>query len=219
MSKEQKILLAALAAFVVLVVGLGVGIQAWRTGRAPSAAPTVVPSSAPATIVEGQPIALGSADAPATLRLYSDFHCPHCAEFEERYGGVLSDAVARGSVRIDLYPMSFIDEGSTAAANAMACAAENGFGAAYYAGLFANRTLRWSDDQLLELAGVVGAPANPEFDQCVTSRAHAGWVTSINTVADAQGVTGTPTLFLDDRPVDVSKLTPETLATMIADAA
>ena len=75
---------------------------------------------------------------------------------------------APATSRIELYPMAFIDEGSTAAANAMACAAEAGFGPAYYAGLFANRTLRWSDDQLLELAGVVGAPATPEFDQCVT---------------------------------------------------
>ena len=83
---------------------------------------------------------------------------------------MLNDALARGSARIDLYPMAFIDEGSTAAANAMACAAEDGFGSAYYAGLFANRTLRWSDDQLVELAGVVGAPADPEFGQCVTSQ-------------------------------------------------
>ena len=153
MSREQKILLAALAAFVVVVVVLGVGIQAWRTGRSPSAAPAGVPSSVPATIVEGRPIPLGAADAPVTLRLYSDFHCPHCAEFEEKFSGVLNDALARGSTRIDLYPMAFIDEGSAAAANAMACAAEDGFGAAYYAGLFANRTLRWSDDQLVQLAG------------------------------------------------------------------
>ncbi len=219
MSREQKILLAALAGLVVLVVGLGVGFQAWRTGRAPSAAPSGPSPSAPVTIVEGQPIPIGSADAPAVLRLYSDFHCPHCAEFEERYAGVLRDAVARGDARIELYPMAFIDEGSTAAANAMACAAERGFGPAYYAGLFANRTLRWSDDQLLELARAVGAPTAADFEQCVTGRAHADWVASINTVADAQGVTGTPTLFVNDQPVDVSKLTPETLTTMIADAA
>jgi protein-disulfide isomerase len=218
-SREQKVLLAALAAFVVLVVGLGVGIQAWRTSRAPSTAPTVVPSFGPVTIAEGRPIPLGSADAPATLRLYSDFHCPHCAEFEEKYSGVLNDALARGSARIDLYPMAFIDEGSSAASNAMACAAEGGFGYAYYTGLYANRTLRWSDDQLLELARVVGAAATPEFQDCVTTRAHADWVASINTVADEEGVTGTPALFLNDQPVDVSKLTPEILATMIADAA
>ena len=43
----------------------------------------------------------------------------------------------------------------------------------------------------------------------MTSKAHADWVASINTVAGEQGVQGTPTLFVDDRPVDVSKLTPE----------
>ena len=219
MSREQKVLLAILAAFVAVVVGVGLGAQAWRTGRAPTVAATGAASSAPVRIVEGQPIPLGSADAPVALRLYSDFHCPHCAEFEERYGAVLNDALARGSARIDLYPMAFIDQGSAAAANAMACAAEDGFGWAYYAGLFANRTLRWSDDQLLELAGLVGASATPRFRQCVTGRPYADWVASINTVADEQGVTVTPTLFLDDRPMDLPTLTPETLAAMIADAA
>ena len=83
--------------------------------------------------------------------------------------------------------MAFIDEGSAAAANAMACAAEAGFGQSYYAGLFANHTLHWCDDQLLELARGGRRRPRPTFEHCVTSRAHAGWVDSINTAADAQG--------------------------------
>ena len=53
--------------------------------------------------------------------------------------------------------MAFIDAGSTAAANAFACAAEAGLRPGYYAGLFANQILRWSDDQLLALPAAVGA--------------------------------------------------------------
>ena len=41
---------------------------------------------------------------------------------------------------------------------------------------------------------------------------------SINTAADQRGVTGTPTLFLDDKAVDMTGLTPTGLETMIADA-
>jgi len=156
---------------------------------------------------------------PVTLSLYEDFHCPHCAEFEEEFAGVLTAAQQSGRVRLELYPMAFIDEGSAAAANGMACAAEAGFGPSYFAGLFANHTLQWSDEQLIELARVSGAEATPAFTTCVTSKAHAGWVESINTAADQRGVTGTPTLFLDGKAVDVAGLTPTGLETMIAEAA
>ena len=45
---------------------------------------------------------------------------------------MLTAAQQSGQVRVELYPMAFIDEGSAAAANAMACAAEAGFGPSYY---------------------------------------------------------------------------------------
>ena len=218
--RERRILVVALVAFVLLLVGGGIGFQAWRTNRTPTAAPAALPvASAPATISNARPIVWGSAEAPVTLSLYEDFHCPHCAEFEEQFAGVLNKAQQSGQVRVELYPMAFIDEGSTAAANGMACAAEAGFGPSYFAGLFANHTLQWSDDQLIELARVSGAEATPAFTTCVTSKAHAGWVESINTAADQRGVTGTPTLFLDDKAVDVTGLTPTGLETMIAEAA
>ena len=80
--------------------------------------------------------------------------------------------------------MSFIDEGSAAAANAMACAAEAGFGQNYYLGLFANHTLQWSDEQLIDLAGKVGGNVAEAFRTCVSTKQHAGWVESINAAAD-----------------------------------
>ncbi len=218
--RERRILVAVVVAFVVLLVGGGIGFQAWRTNRAPTAAPTPLPvASAPATITNAAPIVWGSAEAPVTLSLYEDFHCPHCADFEEQFAGVLTRAQQSGQIRVELYPMAFIDEGSAAAANGMACAAEAGFGPSYFAGLFANHTLLWSDDQLLELARVSGSEATPAFTTCVTSKAHADWVESINVAAEQRGVTGTPTLFLDGKAVDVAGLTPTGLETMIAEAA
>ena len=218
--RERRILLVVVVAFVLVLVGGGIGFQAWRTGRAPSASPTgPAATAATATIAAGQPIVFGSAEAPVTVSLYEDFHCPHCAEFEEEFSGVLTQAQQSGQARVELYPMAFIDQGSAAAANAMACAAEAGFGPRYYAGLFANRTLQWSDDQLIELARVIGADPTPAFTSCVTSKSHADWVNSINAAADQRGVKGTPTLFVDDKAVDVTELTPNGLATMIAGAA
>ena len=93
---------------------------------------------------------------------------------------MLDAARQAGRIRLEIYPMAFIDAGSTAAANAFGCAAEAGFAPGYYAGLFGNPILRWSDDQLLALPAAVGATSTPAFAACVTGRTHAGWVDSIN---------------------------------------
>lgn len=218
--RERTILVAFVAALVLLVVGGGIGLQAWRTKRAPSAAaPALQVTDVPQVLVDGQPIRLGADSAPAKIALYEDFRCPHCADFEDELGPVLSRAQNAGTAQTDLYPMAFVvPDSSDRAASAMGCATEAGFGQRYYRGLFANPTLEWNDDQLLELAGVVGGSATDEFSTCVTTRAKAGWVDSINAAAERNGVTGTPTLFLNGAPVPVDGLTPEKLQTMIDSA-
>jgi protein-disulfide isomerase len=217
--RDQRILISVVAVFVVLVVAGGILFQGWRASRSPSAAPSASVSASPVTITNGRPIPLGSAEAPVTITLYEDFHCPHCADFEEQFGPTITQAQETGAARVELYPMSFIDEGSVTAANAMACAAEAGFGQAYYLGLFANHTLQWSDPQLIELATKVGGSPSEAFKTCVSRRAHADWVSSINAAADANGVEQTPTMLINGKEVDLETLTPEALKAMITDVA
>jgi protein-disulfide isomerase len=216
--RDRRILIAVVAAFVLVVVAAGIGLQAWRTYRSPSAVPSSSVSASPVTISNGQPIVLGSSQAPTTITLYEDFHCPHCADFEEQFDPIITQAQESGTARVELYPMSFIDEGSAAAANAMACAAEAGFGQAFYRGLFANHTLQWSDQQLIDLAAKVGGTPSAAFQTCVTSKAHAGWVSSINAAAEKNGVAQTPTMLINGQSVDIANLTPEALKTVIMKA-
>jgi protein-disulfide isomerase len=217
--RDQRILIAVIVGFVLVAIAAGIGFQAWRTNRSPSVAPSSPVSASPMTITNGQPIVLGPSQAPTTITLYEDFHCPHCAEFEEQFGPIVTQAQQSGAARVELYPMAFIDEGSVAAANAMACAAEAGFGQNYYLGLFANHTLQWRDEQLIELAAKVGGSPTATFQTCVTNKAHAGWVSSIGAAAEKNGVSGTPTMFINGDPVDIEKLTPEALQIMITSAA
>lgn len=217
--RDQRILLSVVAAFVVVVVAGGILFQGWRTSRSPSATPSASASASPVAITNGRPIPLGSAAAPVTITLYEDFHCPHCGQFEEQFGPTITQAQESGAARVELYPMSFIDEGSVTAANAMACAAEAGFGQAYYLGLFANQNLQWSDPQLIELASKVGGSPSETFKTCVNRRAHADWVTSINAAADTNGIQQTPTMLINGKEVDIATLTPDSLKAMITDAA
>lgn len=119
--------------------------------------------------------------------------------------------------RHDRRILAFVDEGSCAAANAMACAAETGFGPACYGGLFANHTLARGDRQLNDLAGgVTGGQVSDGFARCVETRKHADWIDSLNAGANAQGVTSTPSMFVGDQPVDITILPPERLNQLIA---
>jgi protein-disulfide isomerase len=217
--RDRRILITVITVFLVVVVAGGIAFQAWRTSRAPSAPASAAVSASPVTITNGRPIILGSAEAPVTISAYEDFHCPHCADFEEQFGPIITQAQQAGTARVELYPMAYIDDGSMAAANAMACAAEAGFGQAYYRGLFANHTLKWSDTQLIDLAPTVGGSPTEAFRSCVTQKAHAEWVTSINAAADSEGISQTPTMFINGKEVDITTLTPESLQTMISDAA
>jgi protein-disulfide isomerase len=217
-AKERRRLGLVAILVVVLVVGGAIGVNSWRTKRAPSAGAVTATSFAPVSIVNGKPIVLGEADAPVKIQLYEDFHCPHCADFEEEFGPTLTEEQNAGKVAVELYPMSFIDQGSTAAANAMACAAESGFGQAYYLGLFANHTLEWQDQQLVDLAGKVSTSVPERFTTCVTTDAHQDWVDSINAAATANKVTGTPTMFVNGTLVDLTTLTPESLKATISSA-
>lgn len=213
--KERRLLGMVAVIIVVVVIGGGILLQLWRTNRAPSAVPLSEVTSTPLTITNGQPLVFGNAAAPVRITVYEDFHCPHCVNFEEELGATIRAAQSTGQAAVELYPMAFVNAGSTAAANAMACAAESGFGDGYHVGLFANSTLQWTDRQLIGLAAEVNGTAPAGFAPCVTERRHLPWVESINATAAANGVTSTPTVFIDGTPVELGRLTPDTLKAMI----
>lgn len=215
--KERRLLIIVAAALVLIVVAGGIIFQLWQTNRAPTAEAGVV--GPPIPVDPGKPLVLGDAGAPVKLALYEDFHCPHCADFEEQFGPTIEAAQQAGTVAVELYPLAFIDEGSVSSANAMACSAAAGFGQAYYDGLFANHTLQWSDDQLIDLASKIGGDPAGEFTTCVTGKAQAAWVDSIALTATKNGVEGTPTVFINGELVAVNGLTPEALQAQIDEAA
>lgn len=216
--RQRRLVLLVGLAVMLVVVGIGVGFQIRETYRAPVAGPAVA-AGRPVSVTAGRPISWGAPDAPVTVDLWADFHCPHCVEFEDRYGALLSRGVADGTVRLHTYPLAFVDAGSRSASNAYACAAEAGFAEPYFGALFANSDLRWSDHQLTALFEQVAGAPSPEFTACVEDRRHDAWVTSLSEAAEEAGVGATPSMSVDGEPVDVEALTPETLTTTIEEAA
>jgi protein-disulfide isomerase len=178
------------------------------------------PARIPAAANEaGDGIVLG--DGPVTVDAYIDFLCPFCRMFEERSGPTLDRLLADGLIRLVYHPLGFLDRLSTTAYSSRAsaasgCAADFGRFAEYKDVLFANQPPEGgpglSDDELTALGRLVGLD-DPGFARCVEQGAHLPWTAYVTARAMARGVSGTPSVFVENTPVPAN---PETITLAVA---
>lgn len=208
----------------VLVVAAAVAavvIGASRSKDASTAGGSALPSGA-AGMGRGIVVNPGAPASAPTLDLYEDFQCPVCKRFEALFGEQVARLADTGKVRLVVHPLSFLDDNlgndsSNRAANAAACAADQGKYLEYHSAAFAGQPTRegdgYTDAQLegfAQTAGLSGA-ALDTWRTCYDERAHNQWVESVQTQSEKDRVNGTPTLRLDGKDLDLSTLTPESL--------
>lgn len=206
---ERRVGIAVRTAWItgVAVIALLVGITAWSIlGARTSPVPGVVAGDlvAPATATESGAVLIGKPDAKVTVTVFLDFMCPFCGQFDRANGSDLSAAVDAGTARIEMHPMSFLDEASsgtrysTRAANAFVTIANGDPAAAFTFSqlLFANQPAEQSagltDARLAELATQAGAPA--AVVATFAGQTYQPWVAKITQQAFDSGIKGTPTV-------------------------
>ncbi|NWG17702.1 MAG: DsbA family protein [Chloroflexi bacterium] len=168
------------------------------TQQAAAQATQVALDSQPADVSPDDDPALGPDDAAVIIIFFSDFTCPHCANFAintlplllERYGD---------RVRFVFRDAPILGPNSGWAALAAECADDQGQFWAYHDLLFANQDML-SRQYLTEIATQLEMDSQT-FDACVDGQVHLDELR--NDLADAQsvGLTGTPTLFINGRRV------------------
>lgn len=201
--RRRRSVIGGVAAAAVVVVALVVVILI-QTARTSTSADAAVP----ANTVDGTVIAVGSADAPVTVDVYEDFQCPNCKAFEDESGATLDQLVADGTVQARYHGMAFLDttandQYSTRALNAaavvLATAGPDAF-QAFHDILFANQPAEGGsglgDEQLVEFAGQAGA-AGSAVELGIRDLTYGDWVKEATDQASKDGVTGTPTVFVD----------------------
>lgn len=188
-------LLAASLA-VILFAGIWLGVSAFQSR-----------SSQPTASEGSWTVGVGSAGAPVRVDVYQDFMCPYCGQFEQVNGPVLARLVDQGMVRLEIHPISFLDqlsegtEYSTRSANAFVTAAQADPGTVldFNSALFANQPAEGSpgltDEQLADVA--LSAGIDPTVVDTFTEMAYEDWVEDGTEQAFADGVTGTPTILVD----------------------
>jgi protein-disulfide isomerase len=200
---------------IVLVLALagGVGWQYWRAHSKVDVSSNgqVEPAVITGPGTSGKGVTVGKAGAKAHIDLYLDFRCPHCAEFEEATGATIDKLVQDGTATLTYWPMQFVNpDASPRLANAFAAAAANGKALSYADEMYGDFSKSWTTDQLLDLGKQLGI-GDAKFQQAVQNNTYGGWLESVSTAADDRGVTGTPTVYVNDKQLETEKLTPEGL--------
>jgi protein-disulfide isomerase len=134
--------------------------------------------------------ALGPETAPVTVVEFSDFQCPFCRQAS----GVVRSLAEKYPEEVRIVyrhlPLDSIHPRARAAAEASACAADQGLFWEYHDRLFSSPQA-FGDDDLRRHAREIGADAEA-FDACVEKREHAATVEADAAAASELGITGTP---------------------------
>jgi protein-disulfide isomerase len=188
------VVIAVAAVIVILVL-----VNQSPTG-ASVAAPTVLTPTGDAS---GRTV--GSTSASVTLDLWADFQCPVCKQFTDTVEpNLMSNYVSTGKVRLVFDNFAFIGPESTQAAIGGLCAADQGKFWPYHDYVYANQGSEnsgaLSDSTLKAIANAVGLDGGT-FSSCLGSSTNREEVQGEADQAQAKGITGTPTLFVNGTKV------------------
>jgi protein-disulfide isomerase len=219
------ILGAGVAIIVALVVAIGAAVYSASRDQAPlTGGPLVVPARA----TETGAVLIGRDGAGTVLDVYADYLCPYCGRFETANSADLSGLVTSGKVLLKLHPMAFLDEQSagthysTRAANAAVTVADKApeqflaFNAALFEHQPAEGKPGLTDEQIAGFARQAGVPQ--QVVDTFTARTYVTWIQKATQAAFDSGVTGTPTVKINDVRVTANLYTPGSLAQAVADS-
>ncbi|GAA0997887.1 DsbA family protein [Subtercola frigoramans] len=151
------------------------------------------------------------------IRVYIDYMCPYCGQFETTNTEQISKWLTQGAATYEVHPLSLLDRSSlgtkysTRAANAAACVANYSpnnffdFNSLLFTNQPAENTSGLTDAQLQDYVKQSGAGSTDTINSCITNQDFKGWVADSTTRATTEPlpgstlakVTGTPTVLVD----------------------
>ncbi|MGW0707705.1 thioredoxin domain-containing protein [Streptomyces sp. NPDC002643] len=229
--KRRRALIVGASVLCVLGLAAVIGVVAANAGKddaSDASGPVVAPSGANGE--DSLAIPVGDAGAKSTLTVWEDFRCPACKSFEDAYRSTIHELTEAGQLKVEYHLATLIDgnmggSGSRKAANAAACAQNEGEFAAYHDVLFENQPAETSDDfasnrKLLDLAKKVDGLDTAEFRGCVEDGRHNSWVVKSNEAFQKGGFSGTPSVFLNGTNIYADQsMTPAKLKQMVEEKA
>jgi protein-disulfide isomerase len=190
----------------VIVAAVVVGVLVQRSRSATEQVKVTHPTGA---VGPHGGVLVGDKNAPVTITEYGDFQCPVCGELHQLWEPTLEQLIQQGKVKFEFVGLEYLDRGTTESlrsAAAAVCAADAGKFLDYYNALYNGQSRTensgfLTNEQLLSFGSSVGI-TDPAFARCVSSGRFTGWVTKNTDAASQRGVTGTPTVLINDKVVN-----------------
>ena len=167
------------------------------------------------------------AKAPVNIKVYLDYQCPVCKNFESANTDQIKSWLDSGYATLEVHPISFLDgkaspnEYSSRAANAAICVAENSpnqffaFNKALFENQPAELTPGPNNDELFKRAQSVGVMAESKIKSCIDAKSYGDWIKkTTSTVLDSKYVVpgskiqvgGTPTIVVNGQQYQFSTM-------------
>ncbi|MCJ1672568.1 MULTISPECIES: thioredoxin domain-containing protein [Rathayibacter] len=179
----------------------------------------LVASTTPAIPADGTPTpsVLDTSTGTVDIRVYLDYLCPYCGQFEQTNGDQIKEWVTSGAATVEIHPIAILTTRSNGtkyserAANAAACVADRSpdsffdFNAALFAEQPAEGTDGLSDDQLKQAAADAGVEDTAAVNSCIDDQSFVSWVRAATERAtsgplpgtEVASVSGTPTVLVN----------------------
>ena len=137
--------------------------------------------------------------------IWEDFQCPVCAKFEGLNGGYLDSIIKDKKAKVIFHPLSFIGPESIRAANAVACASDEGKYLDYHRFLYTNQPAensgKWTNEYLV-VGGVAAGISSGKFEACINDSKYSSWVNNIAADGAQKNINSTPTVFVNGKEID-----------------
>jgi len=190
MKLQQKHFL--LIGFFLLVV---LGIWALVHFSGPTSVTSMTPEEATAKLILPTTQIQGPSSSTVTVVEFLDYECPGCGAFNPTMVKVRQEFAGQIRYAIRLFPLVEIHQHAKGAAIAAVCAGKQGHFFDYGDALFANQQ-RLERDDLSHYADALHLDVTA-FNACLDDQSVADFVVSERKAADALGLNGTPTLFVN----------------------
>ena len=227
--RSPLLLITAVVGGVGVVVLAGLILLQGGSGATDATSGLISPlAPTPVTLADGR--AVGKADAPVTLEVWTDFQCPVCGQFATTVEpALMAKYVTPGVLRIVHHDAAFqgakstssYDESVEAGAGAR-CAAEQGRYWPYQDWAFANQSGEnegaYAATRLTAIATAAGLDITA-WQACVATGAAQGAVRTETSQAVAAGVSATPTMRVNGQEIVGLRSVPDLSALIEAAAA
>ena len=149
---------------------------------------------------------MGNPKAPVHIIEYGDFQCPYCLQFwKESEPQLIKEYINTGKVYFEFRSFPILGPESILAAEGAYCAGDQNKFWKYHDTLFTNWTGEnvgdFTKDKLILYAKALHLNMT-EFTSCLNEEKHKKTVEQDKALADTDGVSGTPTLFINGYKFD-----------------